>query len=306
VAATGIVTNIQKFSVHDGGGIRTLVFLKGCPLRCPWCSNPETQKASPETGFNPALCLGAEKCGRCLGACPYGLLRPEGGRVPAAPEGCRACGACVTACPSGARTLFGRECGAGEIVERVLEDEVFYRRSGGGLTLSGGEPLFQAGFAMEILREAGRWGVGTAIETSGCAPEGALLELAGLAGAVIFDLKHWDPAALQGVLGLDDPGLPAANLKALKAAFPALPVRVRIPVIPGFNGTLEDLVKTASQMPQGAGVPELLPYHRMGESKYALLGRRPPWKAEAAPQDPREFAGLVTAFRKALKPWLAF
>ncbi|MDR1080936.1 MAG: glycyl-radical enzyme activating protein [Deltaproteobacteria bacterium] len=301
-ATTGVIFNIQGFSVHDGGGIRTLVFLKGCPLRCPWCSNPESQGPLPETGFNPVFCLGTEVCGACVAVCPEGRLRPDGAGgfvkgVPPEPR-CASCGACVRSCPSGARSIFGREASAAEIVGEARRDSVFFERSGGGITLSGGEPLFQKGFAASILGEARRWGMDTAFETSGAAAPEDLLEAASCASSVIYDLKHWDPARLSGTVGLRDPGLPASNLRLLRERRPDLPVTVRIPVIPGFNDTLRDLLKTASLAPPGLPPPELLPYHRMGESKYQILGREPPFRAE--PTDPSAFDSLKTAFLSSL------
>jgi pyruvate formate lyase activating enzyme len=186
---------------------------------------------------------------------------------------------------------------ASAVLDRVEEDAVFYQRSGGGLTLSGGEPLSQGGFALEILREAARRRVDASLETAGAVAEKTLLAAAGLTGSVIYDLKHWDPVILSRTVG-GDGALPARNLRALRAALPEAVIRVRIPVIPGFNGSLPDLLKTASLVPEGLAPPELLPFHRLGEAKYALLGREPPFRAEPWPPD--RFAGLVRAFREAL------
>jgi pyruvate formate lyase activating enzyme len=187
---------------------------------------------------------------------------------------------------------------AREIVREARRDQVFFGRSGGGLTLSGGEPLFQKGFAASILREAREWGMDTAFETSGAAEPDSLLEAAEHASSVLYDLKHWDPARLSGTVGFRDPGLPASNLRLLADARPDLPVTVRIPVIPGFNDTLDDLLRTASLAPEGLPPPELLPYHRMGEAKYRLLGRVPPFRAELT--EPRAFEGLRAEFLSAL------
>ena len=153
----GIVFNIQKFSVHDGVGLRTTVFLKGCPLRCRWCSNPESQLFTPERAYNPNRCLSAAVCGRCVEACTDGglSLMPEG-RIRFDRASCSSCGACVHRCPTGAQTFYGEERSVGEIIRKVEEDDVFYSRSGGGLTLSGGEPLAQPDFALALLREAKR------------------------------------------------------------------------------------------------------------------------------------------------------
>ena len=151
---TGIVFNIQKFSVHDGEGIRTLVFLKGCPLHCPWCSNPESQRREPERAYNPTRCLSAEVCGRCARACPTGAVRVVNGLICFDRSMCTGCNACVRACPTGAQTVYGESVSVDHILKRVEEDDVFYARSGGGLTLSGGEALAQPDFALALLREA--------------------------------------------------------------------------------------------------------------------------------------------------------
>jgi pyruvate formate lyase activating enzyme len=187
-------------------------------------------------------------------------------------------------------------------MERVLEDSVFHQRSGGGVTLSGGEPLFQGGFALELLREAARWGVASAVETSGAADPAVLEEAGAMAGSVIYDLKHWDPGRLAeaGIRegGGGAPPGPAGNLRRLRRRLPSLPIQVRIPVVPGFNDSLGDLLRIAALVPPGLPPPELLPYHRMGEGKYALLGRVPPFRAE--PPDPASFGALRDSFLRAL------
>ena len=168
---TGIVFNVQKFSVHDGEGIRTLVFLKGCPLHCPWCSNPESQRREPERAYNPTRCLTAAVCGRCAKACPTGAVSIVGGLVCFDRSKCTGCNACVRACPSGAQTVYGETQSVDQILSRVEEDGVFYTRSGGGLTLSGGEALAQPDFALALLREAKKRHIHTTIETCGHYPD---------------------------------------------------------------------------------------------------------------------------------------
>jgi len=162
--AQGLVFDLQRFAIHDGPGIRTLVFLKGCPLRCVWCANPEGQTPLPEIMFHAQLCAG---CGACVEGCPDQLhaLTPEGHVF--AREQCRACGACAEACPTQALELSGRPMTAEEVLKVVLRDAPFYRRSGGGITLSGGEPLLQPEFARELLSRARQHGLHTAVETTG-------------------------------------------------------------------------------------------------------------------------------------------
>ena len=164
----GLVFNIQKFSLHDGAGIRTLVFLKGCPLTCRWCSNPEGQSFSPELAYNIEKCIGLTECDRCIGACGRNaVMRGENGRIRIERELCDQCGKCADVCPSRALEMVGRYMTPGEVVNTVEEDGGFYVRSGGGLTLSGGETLSQPEFACNILKTAKRRGLNTAVETSG-------------------------------------------------------------------------------------------------------------------------------------------
>ncbi len=234
-AVEGIVFNIQKYSLHDGPGIRTVVFLKGCPLRCAWCSNPESQAPQPQLALDRARCLGVDACARCLGRCPRGALGVGAdGRIVRDPAACDDCLACAAACPAQALCVYGRRVTVGEVLRRVEEDEVFYARSGGGLTLSGGEPLAQAGFCMALLEEARRRRLGTALETCGHAPWPVLEAAAGLLDGVLYDLKCMDRQRHLRTTGVSNEGI-LDNLVRLKAAFPRLPLTVRTPVVPGFN-----------------------------------------------------------------------
>ena len=167
----GIVFNVQRFSVHDGEGIRTVVFLKGCPLHCRWCSNPESQMFRPERAFNPNRCLGAPVCGRCVEACAAGgLTLTEDGLIRYDRAACTDCGDCVRRCPTGAQSYYGEERSVADIMKKVEEDDVFYARSGGGLTISGGEPLAQPDFTLALLREASKARLHTTIESCGQYP----------------------------------------------------------------------------------------------------------------------------------------
>lgn len=168
----GIVFNIQHYSVHDGPGIRTIVFLKGCPLRCKWCSNPDSQLQHPELGYNPNKCIGTEKCTRCFEVCKYGAIKQDDNESPKVlidRKRCKECLLCPDACPSKALEIFGRQTSIQDIIKAVEKDSAFYARSGGGLTLSGGEPLMQAEFVTEVLKEARRRRIKTTIETCGYA-----------------------------------------------------------------------------------------------------------------------------------------
>lgn len=271
---TGVVFNVQKFSVHDGAGIRTLVFLKGCPLRCRWCSNPESQNLRPERAFNPGRCLGAAVCGRCAEACPHGAIRVADGLLLHDRARCRECFACVRACPSGAQTLYGEIRTVDEVLRRVERDDAFYSRSGGGLTLSGGEALMQPEFACALLREARARHINTALETCGCYPYERLHEACRVLDALMFDIKCLPADKHRAFTGADN-ALILDNFRRVCADFPTLPILARTPVIPGFNDTEEDVKAIAEWLPQQDNVRyELLPYHRMGQPKYEYLGRR--------------------------------
>jgi len=188
---SGIVFDLQRFSLHDGPGIRSLLFLKGCPLRCPWCCNPESQAFAPELLVDRSACLG---CRRCLADCPSGAaaLTPEGPGVDR--RRCRACGGCAERCPSGARCLAGRPITVAEALAELLRDLPFFRNSGGGVTLGGGEPLAQPGFAEALLRACRARGLHTAVETCGHVPWEALDRIRPWTDLILYDVKHADPA----------------------------------------------------------------------------------------------------------------
>lgn len=271
---TGIVFNIQKFSVHDGEGIRTLVFLKGCPLRCTWCSNPESQAVTLEHAFNPSRCLGAEVCGRCLSACETGALTLADGLIVYDRSKCTDCLSCVHACPTGAQSVYGEEMTVANVLKKVEEDGVFYHRSGGGMTLSGGEPLMQHEFAHALLREAKRHHVNTTIETCGFYPYEHLQEACRHLDKLIFDIKSVNSAKHKEHTGVSC-DLIMKNFSKACEEFPDLPIRVRTPVIPGFNDTEEDILAIREFIPRRPNIEyELLAYHRMGQPKYGYLGRR--------------------------------
>lgn len=266
---SGIIFDIQRFSVHDGPGIRTLVFLKGCPLACLWCSNPESQRFAPELLFDPTACLA---CGGCAEVCPHGAVWRTAERVAYDRGRCPACGACADACPAEARTVAGRRVAAPDVVAEVLKDAPFYANSGGGVTLGGGEPLAQSDFAREILAGCRHHGVHTAIETCGHVPWGAIESILPWADLFLYDLKHVDAATHRGQTG-GDVALILSNLARLVGVGPT--VIVRVPVVPGFNDTVEDIRAIARHVARlGIAELHLLPYHRLGKNKYRLAGRR--------------------------------
>jgi len=264
---TGLVSNIQRYSIHDGPGIRTMVFLKGCPLACLWCSNPEGQSPDPELKLNPVLCIG---CGRCAEVCPTGAAAEEDRRRAA--QKCTACGACASVCPSGARRMVGRIMTVEEVMAEIVKDTPFYRRSGGGVTLTGGEPLLQAEFAARILRGCAEKGIDTALETCGAVAWSGFELVLPFLDLVLFDLKMIDPDRHRKLTG-------RSNRQILKnaARLATSPVEmvVRVPVIPGLNDSLESLQEVVDFTRTLPGVAEihLLPYHRLGQPKYNQLGK---------------------------------
>lgn len=262
---TGVVFNLQRFSVHDGPGIRTTVFLKGCPLRCLWCHNPESLAFEPELAVATGRCIG---CGECVAGCP----RPAGQGVERV--GCEACGRCVAACPSGARQVLGRTWTVDELMTAVLRDRDFHEMSGGGVTFSGGEPLAQPAFVVAALAACRARGVHTALDTSGYAPREVLLAAAALANLVLFDLKALDDAVHREATGVSNEPI-LANLRALATVHPE--IWLRVPVVPGVNDDaagIEAIGVLAAGLP-GVRKVSLLPYHGTGAPKTQRLGHSP-------------------------------
>jgi pyruvate formate lyase activating enzyme len=268
-ARTAVITHIQGFSLHDGPGIRTVVFFKGCPLSCRWCANPECLSAEPQIGFLETLCT---RCGRCADACPAGAIRTGEGAHRIDYARCTCCGACVEVCPGGALVRYGERMTAAEVWDEVRRDRMFYRSSGGGVTASGGEPLARAGFVRELFELCRAGDVDTCIETCGYAGREALEEVLPVTDHFLFDLKMIDPARHRECTGLENgPILENARLLVQSGA----DVLFRQPVIPGLNDSPEDIEATAAFL-SGLGMKEprleLMPYHRMGQSKYRALG----------------------------------
>lgn len=269
----GVVFNVQKYSVHDGPGIRTIVFLKGCPLRCRWCSNPESQHIAPDIAWNDTLCIG---CRSCVQACPQKALSLSVQGISKKHELCTHCQACVRACPADAMFLYGGESRVKDILDDVEKDSLFYARSGGGLTLSGGEPLFQPRFALALLREAKERHIHRAMESCAFCAEEVFLEAAGLLNYLLVDIKTLDEETHQRFTGQSNKRI-LDNIRAARQAFPDLTIHVRTPVIPGVNDTEKAIADIAAFAREtGVQAYELLAYHKMGESKYRFLGKEYP------------------------------
>jgi pyruvate formate lyase activating enzyme len=273
----GLVFNVQRYSVHDGAGIRTVVFLKGCPLRCRWCSNPEGRAAVRQLAYEAQRCLGTAACRLpCAAACAagaIGLASDGAARVDHAR--CTVCGDCIAHCPSRALEIVGEHRTVDEVLHLVEADGPFYARSGGGLTLSGGEPLLQAPFAARLLAAASARGIDTAMETSGYAAWNDLASVCRHANQVFYDVKCIDRDTHRAGTGVDNARI-LENLSRLCAAFPRLPIVVRTPVVPGFNDSPREIAAIAAfvhALPRRLE-HELLPYHGFGAPKYTRLGWR--------------------------------
>lgn len=281
----GLIFNIQKFSLHDGSGIRTLIFFKGCPLACKWCANPEGQSYAPELGYSPDKCIGEAECDRCKAVCDVGAIRfRKDGKAEINREVCIDCGKCVDECPSKALELFGKSMDVGEVIRIVEEDSSFYARSGGGLTLSGGEPVSQTEFVLELLKTARGRGIDTALETSGLCKWEDLERVCRHVNQVFYDIKTLDGQRHEEATGAGNERI-LENLRRLCEAFPEMPVIVRTPVVPGFNDSPEHIraiVEFLGELP-GSVAYELLPYHRFGEAKYGQLGKACPLKGLVPP-----------------------
>lgn len=266
----GVLETIQHYCIHDGPGIRTVVFLKGCPLRCRWCSNPTTQEHKPELLHHADKCFA---CGHCAETCPRHAARREGEAVVFDRSLCDGCGLCAKECPGKALRIAGLERDTAEILEEIKKDMAFYRNSGGGMTLSGGEVLSQAAFALELMAACKRYGIHLALETSGFGKREDLLALADSSDCLFYDVKHADDAIHRELTGQGN-RLILDNLDAVLDCA-AEKVTVRLPLIPGLNDDdahLAAFAETIRALGRARAV-ELLPYHRLGKNKYGLLGR---------------------------------
>lgn len=266
---TGIVFNIMRFAVNDGPGIRTTVFLKGCPLRCLWCHNPESILPGPELFIRPDRCI---RCGACLEVCEHGAIRGDEGALMTVRELCIRCGRCVDACSADARELVGREMTTGEVLEAVSRDTVFHDESGGGVTFSGGEPLLQHEFLLSVLQGCRARGIHTAVDTSGYAAPAVLDAVAEVADLFLYDIKLFDEERHRRFTGVSN-RLILENLHRLTARGAA--VIVRIPLIPGINDDEVNIREIGEFVASLGGISEIdvLPYHDTGLAKYDRLGR---------------------------------
>ena len=268
-SVTGMVFDIKRFAMHDGHGIRTTAFLKGCPLSCTWCHNPESQRAGRELLFRDGLCRG---CGACVAACPEEAIRLREGVAVTDRSRCTACGVCVPVCPADARELVGEIWSADALADELARDTLFYDQSAGGVTLSGGEPLAQPAFCVEVLRRCRARGLHTAVDTCGHADEDALRIVAEQTDLFLYDLKLMDAERHRRSTGVTNEKV-FANLERIDRW--EKPIWIRVPLIPGINDDEENLAELAVFLRPFRRVEavHVLPYHRGGEAKWAGLGR---------------------------------
>jgi pyruvate formate lyase activating enzyme len=290
--ASGVVFHIMRFSVHDGPGMRTAVFLKGCPLSCWWCHNPESQDFEPEVMYSIDQC---SLCGECMAACPQHAIQRTAGHM-TVNGSCVRCAACVETCGREARSVAGKTMSAAEVLEEIGRDVIFFDQSGGGVTFSGGEPLCQPVFLEALLRGCRERRIHTAIETCGAAPRQTLLRAAALADLVLYDVKLINERRHRQYTGAGNRNV-LENLRALMATHRA--VIVRVPVVPGINDSAEDRRELREFLVEAApGQVELLPYHSTGAEKYRRLGREYRMEGTPAPDD-AAMAGFTAELRAA-------
>jgi pyruvate formate lyase activating enzyme len=294
---TGTILKIERFAIHDGPGIRTVVFLKGCPLRCKWCSTPESQDASVEIGYFLDECT---RCARCAEVCPPKAISvSDDGNILTEKQVCNSCGQCVETCFAGARTRIGKRISVREVMCELEKDLVFYHNSDGGITLSGGEPTMQPEFCLGILKACREIGIHTAIETSGYADWDTLDPILRYSDLVYVDIKHMSSAEHEKLTEKRNE-LILENIQKIAAAHVNIPLIIRIPVVPGHNDSRENVVNTAEFSCRLNRVErvELLPYHRFGISMYSVVMREYSLMNVEAPHEAhlRELQDLIRSY----------
>jgi len=263
-----LISNIQKFSTEDGPGIRTTVFFKGCPLKCIWCHNPESTGFYPEIMWDEDKCI---RCGECIKKCPNKAIEIINNYLITDKKMCSGCGRCVDICPVGARELVGKYLTLKEIVNEVKKDKIFYDKSNGGVTLSGGDPCLQWEFTRDLLRECKNLGIHTALDTSGYVEWSALKEILAFTDLVLYDLKLADEIEHKKYTGVKNQ-LILTNIK--KVSKQGVPIWIRVPIIPRCTDSIENIMKLKEIIKKLNNVEriDLLAYHTLGVAKYKKLG----------------------------------
>ena len=300
---TGKIFDIKGFSVHDGPGIRVTLFLKGCPLRCPWCHSPESQALHTELNWMGKKCLGVEKCGRCLGICPRGAISPgikTGGYSAAGVNinrsNCDNCGICAKACNAGALFLCGIDYTIDEIMDKILRDMLFFKRSGGGVTISGGECLCQPEFTLEVLKRCKKESIHTAVDTSGYVKWEVIESILPYTDLFLYDIKGIDAALHERVIGVSNWQILE---NARKIAVRGGEFHIRIPVIPDYSDSadvFDDIGKFIHELGGAVKAVQILPYHDLGTAKWERLQKKKPALAIKPPSDE-----LINARKKQLE-----
>lgn len=266
---SGNIFQIQRWSIHDGEGIRSTVFLKGCPLRCKWCANPESWNNAPEVLFFREQCSG---CGRCVQVCSTGAIETENGTINGfARERCGGCFECCTVCPTGARKKIGSTVTVEDVLKVIKRDAIFYRESGGGVTFSGGEPFAQPEFLRQLVASCSRLGLDTAVETCACFDWDRVKDIFELLDCVFVDIKHMDDQVHKELTGVGNLRI-LENIASISRVHPK--TIVRVPLIEGVNAGEQNIRKMCEFLRQNTRVEgvEILPYHDFGVSKYRAVG----------------------------------
>ena len=283
VETVGFVFDIKRYALHDGPGIRTTVFFKGCPLQCQWCHNPESWKATPEAALRTTWC---KRCGQCVQLCKQGAVSLDGDLPVTDPEKCTLCGECIELCPGGAREIIGSQTTVGEVMAEIEKDVVFYDESGGGVTFSGGEPLAQPEFLLALLERCRARGIHTAVDTS-CHAEGDVLtRVSERADLFLCDIKHMNSARHREFTGVGNT-LVLDNIRELSEA--GKQIIIRIPIVPNFNDDPTNIEATAKFTASLSGVQriDILPYNRGGNEKASRLASGVDLMEVETPNDPK-------------------
>ncbi len=287
----GTIFNIQKFCIHDGDGVRTMVFLKGCPLRCAWCHNPESLDRNPCMSFTDSRCTA---CGRCTAVCNGRTI--VDGKLVIDRSMCNACGKCVEACLNNACEILGYEMSAEDVFAEVIKDKMFYDSTGGGMTVSGGEPSYQAEFTLTLLKMAKDAGIGRAVESCGIGKAEFYREAAELGTVFLFDIKAMDPILHKELTGADNAHI-LSNLKMLFDL--GADVIIRMPMVPSCNDSDEEIALRAAFLKENEGkyrYAEIMPYHTLGVGKSKKIGQDVKYKHDAATE--ADIARWIELFEK--------